>query len=201
MKNYWTHSIQYLALTKILQNFRKTSIPLSVNCLSLKQYCNGKLLANPTLWLEWGGGRCIPNDPFTLGVSVCVCVFENNGTSVNKIQMKRMDFNPIFYVNVHVSIETMIKFNANGNVDVDAECRRTLRARLHQASSSTLWPLCDDASDSVLIENNGDAWKWVATLIPERHRRVVTALTLTFGVNGHLTSASVFASLIFFPTN
>ena len=32
-----------------------------------------------------------------------------------------------------------------------------LRARLHQASASTLWQLCDDASDSVLIEINGDA--------------------------------------------
>ena len=38
------------------------------------------------------------------------------------------------------------------------------RAHLHQASASTLRPLCDYASDSVLVEINGDAWKWVATL-------------------------------------
>ena len=96
--------------------------------------------------------------PFTLDVSVCVCVFENNGSNGKKTQMQRMGLNPIFYINVHVSIETMIKFNANGNVDVDAKCKR-----LHQASSSTLRQLCDDASDSVLIEINGDAWKLVAT--------------------------------------
>ena len=32
----------------------------------------------------------------------------------------------------------------------------TVRARLHQASTSTLRQLCDDTSDSVLIEINGD---------------------------------------------
>ena len=56
--------------------------------------------------------------------------------------------------------------------------RFRLRARLHQASASMLRPLCDDASDSVLIEIYGDAWKW------ERYRRVAAALTLTLGVNG-----------------
>ena len=30
-----------------------------------------------------------------------------------------------------------------------------LRVRLHQASASTLRPLCDDTSDTSLIENNG----------------------------------------------
>ena len=50
-------------------------------------------------------------------------IMDKNG---NKTQMQRMDFNPIFYVNVRVSIETMIKFDANGNVDVDAESKRTL---------------------------------------------------------------------------
>ena len=38
----------------------------------------------------------------------------------------------------------------------------SLGALLHQASQSTLRPLCDDTSDSVLIEIKGDAWKWVA---------------------------------------
>ena len=31
-------------------------------------------------------------------------------------------------------------------------------------SASTLRELCDDASNSVLSENNGAAWKWVATV-------------------------------------
>ena len=34
-----------------------------------------------------------------------------------------------------------------------------LMVRLYQASASTLQQLCNDASDSVLIEINGDAWK------------------------------------------
>ena len=37
--------------------------------------------------------------------------------------------------------------------------------RLHQASASTRRELGDDASDTVLIENNGAARKWVATPI------------------------------------
>ena len=36
----------------------------------------------------------------------------------------------------------------------------SFRARLHQASESTLWQLCNDASDSVLIENNGVVLEW-----------------------------------------
>ena len=38
-----------------------------------------------------------------------------------------------------------------------------VRARLHQASESMLQQLCDDASNTVLTENNGVAWRWVAT--------------------------------------
>ena len=44
--------------------------------------------------------------------------------------------------------------------------------------------LCDDASDSVLIEINEDACKWVCKPIMERYGRVVAALTLALGVNG-----------------
>ena len=47
-------------------------------------------------------------------------------------------------------------FASNVNADV--------RAHLHQALASTLRQLCNDASNSVLSENNGVAWKWVATL-------------------------------------
>ena len=40
------------------------------------------------------------------------------------------------------------------SVDADAWGKRTFRARLHQASASTLQQLCDDTKNSVLIENN-----------------------------------------------
>ena len=36
----------------------------------------------------------------------------------------------------------------------------SVRACLHQASASTLRQLCDDASNSVLIENNGVTSEW-----------------------------------------
>ena len=36
----------------------------------------------------------------------------------------------------------------------------SIRARLHQTSASTLRQLCDDANDSVLIENNGVTPEW-----------------------------------------
>ena len=39
-----------------------------------------------------------------------------------------------------------------------------MRARLHQASASMLQQLCDDATDSVLIKINGDAWNPFAEL-------------------------------------
>ena len=72
--------------------------------------------------------------------------------------------------------------------------RNYVRVRLHQASASRLRPLCDDASDSVLIEINGDTWKWVAnpfwsdsTVVNEnRIASIIVALTLTLGVNGPL---------------
>ena len=35
-----------------------------------------------------------------------------------------------------------------------------IRARLHQTSVSTLRQLCNDTSDSLLIENNGVAQEW-----------------------------------------
>ena len=38
-----------------------------------------------------------------------------------------------------------------------------VKAHLHQASAPMLQQLCDDTSDYVLFENNGVAWKWVAT--------------------------------------
>ena len=46
-----------------------------------------------------------------------------------------------------------------------------VRARLHQASSSTLRQLCDDASDTVLIENNGVAQEQYYSVISELSQR------------------------------
>ena len=53
-------------------------------------------------------------------------------------------------VNIYFLIFTTRQWSGESNVF-------SLRDRLHQASASTLRPLCDDASDSVLIEINGDA--------------------------------------------
>ena len=39
-------------------------------------------------------------------------------------------------------------------------CCQRLRAHLHQKSASTLRQLSDDASDAILIENNGVAPEW-----------------------------------------
>ena len=69
-----------------------------------------------------------------------------------------------------------------------------LRARLHQASPSTLRQLCDDACDSVVIEINGIAPEWVCnpfssdpTVFHEnRIVSVIAALKLTLGINGPL---------------
>ena len=71
-----------------------------------------------------------------------------------------------------------------------------LRARLHQTSVLTLQQLCNDASNTALIENNGVTLKWVATLFwsdsidsnDSSISRVITALTLTLGVNGTIGS-------------
>ena len=46
-----------------------------------------------------------------------------------------------------------------------------VRAHLHQASKSTLRQLCDDASDTALIENNVMSRKWVATTL--RNKSIV----------------------------
>ena len=67
----------------------------------------------------------------------------------------------------------------------------TVRAHLHQASASTLGQLSNDASDSVLIENNGVAPEWGCNpfssdsivFIENRIASVVAALMLMLGVN------------------
>ena len=60
--------------------------------------------------------------------------------------------------------------------------------RLHQASASTLRQLCDDASDTALVENNGVTPDlgcnpfWSNSI--GFNQSLVAALTLTLGVNG-----------------
>ena len=60
-------------------------------------------------------------------------------------------------------------------------------------SVSTLRPLCDDASYSVLIENNGVTEKWIATILWSNtiifNENIIASvmaewLKLTLGVNG-----------------
>ena len=78
-----------------------------------------------------------------------------------------------------------------------------IRAHLHQASVSTLLQLCYDASDSLLIENNGVTQKWVTTVfwsdsITFNENRIiaeiVTALTLSARVNGPLQYSKIVPS-------
>ena len=60
-----------------------------------------------------------------------------------------------------------------------------VRARLHQASESTLRQLCNDASNTVLIENNGVVPFWNDSIFSMTAvLLVVAALTLTLSVNG-----------------
>ena len=65
-----------------------------------------------------------------------------------------------------------------------------LRTRLQQVSESMLRQICNDAIDSVPIENKEVAPEWVArhfrVQYHQCHHRVVAALMLTLGVNGTL---------------
>ena len=73
--------------------------------------------------------------------------------------------------------------------NLDASVR--VRAFLHQVSASTLRQRCDDASDTVLMENNGVAPEWgcnqsLRDITVLCNCRVVAMLMLTLGVNGPL---------------
>ena len=74
---------------------------------------------------------------------------------------------------------------------------RIFRARLHGASASPMWQLCNDASNSVLIQNNrvtpdlGCNPFWRNSIVCNENRITsiiaeLSALTLTVGVNGPL---------------
>ena len=66
--------------------------------------------------------------PFTLSVNVYICIFENNRSNGNKTQMQIMGSIPILCVNINITIDTMLKFDANAGTDVniDAQCEQTL---------------------------------------------------------------------------
>ena len=72
------------------------------------------------------------------------------------------------------------------------QSKRIIRTHLYQASASTLWQCCNDACDSVLIENSGVAWKWVAnpiwsdSMFSMGITNVIAALMLTLSINGPL---------------
>ena len=67
-----------------------------------------------------------------------------------------------------------------------------IRVGLHQASASTLRQLWDDASNSVLIENNGVAPEWGCnpfssdSIVFNKNRiaNIIAQVSLTLGVNG-----------------
>ena len=77
----------------------------------------------------------------------------------NYLKCNQKDSNQVCSVCITTSVLPHYIFS---HCDLSPILRITLRAHLHQASASTLRPLCDDASNSVLIEINGDACKWVA---------------------------------------
>ena len=56
--------------------------------------------------------------------NVCICIFENNRSNGKEMQTQRMGSVPILCMNVNITIDTMLKFDANAqaNVDVDAKC-------------------------------------------------------------------------------
>ena len=70
--------------------------------------------------------------------------------------------------------------------------RNTVRVRLHRASASTLLQLCDDASNTVLIANNGVAAEWGCNPFSSNSivfnensiASVITEMTLMLVVNG-----------------
>ena len=61
-----------------------------------------------------------------------------------------------FSVQINVTIELTLKFDVKTNANI----KWPFRARLHQASESRLRQHCDDASDTVFIENNRVAPEW-----------------------------------------
>ena len=52
--------------------------------------------------------------------------FENNRSNNNKTQVQRMGSIPILYINVNITIDRMLKFDAN--VDIDPKCEWTSKS-------------------------------------------------------------------------
>ena len=64
---------------------------------------------------------------------------------------------PIMYRYDQISGYLLKKTLLTGTNEISFGC---LRARAHQASSSTLRQLCGHTSDPILMENNGVASEW-----------------------------------------
>ena len=70
-----------------------------------------------------------------------------------------------FFGLLNTKLDSLLTHLEVMSLSLSNQFKGTLRVGLHQASASMLRQLCDDASDTVLIENNGAAWEWVATPI------------------------------------
>ena len=66
----------------------------------------------------------------------------------------------------------------NENIIASVIVALTLTLSVNQASAATLRQLCNDAINSVLIEINGDVWKWVTT----GFWSIITELTLCVSI-------------------
>ena len=71
-------------------------------------------------------------------------IFENNGSSGNKMEMQRMDSVPNLCINVGITTDTLLKFDANAdaNVNIDAQCERTFRYRWDRTSAICCVNIC-----------------------------------------------------------
>ena len=74
--------------------------------------------------------RSTSEGPLTLSINVYICVLKNNRINGKKTQMQRMSSIPILCININNTIDTMLKFDANTdvNVNIDAQEERTLTA-------------------------------------------------------------------------
>ena len=70
------------------------------------------------LWLRTQSQARNSKGPLILSASVCVCVFGNDRSNSNKTQTQKMGSIPVLCINVSITIDTMLKFDANVNIDV-----------------------------------------------------------------------------------
>ena len=78
--------------------------------------------------------------PFTLSFNICV--FENNRDNGNRMQMQRMDSIPILCINANFTIDTILKFDTDANVNIDVQCERTFIGCLAESTYCVDWRTC-----------------------------------------------------------